>query len=85
MSINDVLHFLAIFDLSTYLVPPYNVRFGGLFWTPLPTLISDAINGRSLTSNKYSGAHCSWHVLFLAGNQGNHQNLVPCMLTYKVD
>ena len=25
----------------------YNVRFSGLSWTPLPTLISDVINGRS--------------------------------------
>ena len=32
---------------------------------------------------KYSGAHISWHKLFLAGNQVNHQNLVPSMLTYK--
>ena len=30
----------------------------------------------------YSGAHISWHKLFSAGNQGNHQNLVPSMLTY---
>ena len=39
---------LAIFDLPTYLVLPYNVQFLGLLWTPLPTLISDVINGRSL-------------------------------------
>ena len=32
---------------------------------------------------KYSGAHISWHEVFLAGNQSNHQNLVPSMLTYK--
>ena len=25
----------------------------------------------------------SWHELFLSGNQGNHQNLIPSMLTYK--
>ena len=31
----------------------------------------------------YSGAHISWHELVLAGNQGNHQNLVPSILTYK--
>ena len=31
----------------------------------------------------YSAAHISWHELFLAGNQGNHQNLVQSMLTYK--
>ena len=31
----------------------------------------------------YSGAHISWHELFLAGNQDNHQNLVPSLLTYK--
>ena len=30
-----------------------------------------------------SGAHISWHELFLSGNQGNHQNLIPSMLTYK--
>jgi hypothetical protein len=33
--------------------------------------------------SSYSGAHISWHKLFLAGNQSNHQNLVPSMLTYK--
>ena len=47
-SINDVPNFLAIFDLHTYLVLLYNVQFGWLSWTPLPTLISDVINGRSL-------------------------------------
>ena len=31
----------------------------------------------------YSGAHISWHELILAENQGNHQNLVPSMLTYE--
>ena len=31
----------------TYLVLLYNVQFWGLSWTPLPTLISDVINGRS--------------------------------------
>ena len=46
-SINDVPRFLAIFDLSTYLVLLYNVWLRGLSWTPLPTLISDVINGRS--------------------------------------
>ena len=46
--INDVSRFLAIFDLPTYLVLLYNVPFLGLFWTPLPTLIRDVINGRSL-------------------------------------
>jgi hypothetical protein len=47
MSINDVPRFLAIFDLPTYLVLLYNVQFWGLLWTPLPTPISDVINGRS--------------------------------------
>ena len=32
---------------------------------------------------EYSSAHISWHELVLAGNQDNHQNLVPFMLTYK--
>ena len=32
----------------------------------------------------YSGTHISWHKLLLAGNQDNHQNLVPSMLTYKL-
>ena len=44
-SINDVLRFLAIFDLPTYLVLLYNVRFWGLSWTHLPTLIRDVIIG----------------------------------------
>ena len=43
-SINDVPHFLVIFDLPIYLVLLYNVPFLGLFWTPLPTLIWDVIN-----------------------------------------
>ena len=30
-----------------YLVLLYNVQFLGLSWTPLPTIISDVINGRS--------------------------------------
>ena len=46
-SINDVPCFLVIFSLPTYLVLLYNVRFGGLSWTPLSTLISDVINGCS--------------------------------------
>ena len=48
-SINDVPHFSVIFDLPTYPVLLYNVPFLGLFWTPLPTLIRDVINGRSLS------------------------------------
>ena len=32
----------------------------------------------------YSGTHISWHKLLLAGNQDNHQSLVPSMLTYKL-
>ena len=32
---------------------------------------------------QYSGAHISWHELFLAGNQGNHQNFDLSLLTYK--
>ena len=46
--INDVSCFLAISDLPTYLVLLYNVPFLGLSWTPLPTLIRDVINERSL-------------------------------------
>ena len=33
----------------------------------------------------FGGGHISWHDLFLAGNQGNHKNLVPSMLTYKLE
>ena len=52
------------------------------FWRP-------GIAGRELHShlhtqlplikqeNCYSCAHISWHELVLAGNQGNHQKLVP--------
>ena len=47
MLIIDVPHFLAIFDLPTYLALLYNVPFWGLFWTPLPTLKRDVINGCS--------------------------------------
>ena len=31
----------------------YNFQFWGLSWTPLPTLMSDVINGRSKTINLY--------------------------------
>ena len=51
--INDVPHFLAISDLPTYLVLLYNVPFLELSWTPLPTLIWDVINERSLTEKRY--------------------------------
>jgi hypothetical protein len=34
--------------LPTYLVLLYNVRFGGLSWTPLPTLISDVIGRKNV-------------------------------------
>ena len=44
-SINDVPRFLAIFYLPTLVL--LNVPFWGLSWTPLPTLISDVINGLS--------------------------------------
>ena len=40
---------MAIFDLPTNSVLLYNVPFWGLSWTPLPTLIWDVINERSLT------------------------------------
>ena len=40
-------HFWPTYLPPTYLVLPYNVRFWGLCWTPLPNLISDVINGRS--------------------------------------
>ena len=46
--INDVPRFLAIYDLPTFLVLIYNVPFLGLSWTPLPTLIRNVINERSL-------------------------------------
>ena len=38
--------------LRTYPVILYNVLFWELSWTPLPTLISDVINGRSLREIK---------------------------------
>ena len=47
-SLMTSLVFLAIFDLPAYHVLLYNVPFWGLSWTPLPTLIWDVINGRSL-------------------------------------
>ena len=43
-SINDVPHFLVIFDLPTYPVLLYNVPFLGLFWTPKKTKKRDVIN-----------------------------------------
>ena len=47
-SINDVPLFLVIFDQPTYLDLISTVRFWRLCLTPLPTLISNVINGRSL-------------------------------------
>ena len=32
----------------------------------------------------YSGGHISWHELFLAGNQGNHQNFIPSLVSQKL-
>ena len=54
-SINDVQRFLAIFDLpnmsnNVYLI---TTDIQGLFWTPLPTLKSDVIYGRSQCLRKY--------------------------------
>ena len=68
-SINDVPRFLAIFDLPTYLVLLYNVPFLGLFWTPLPTLIWDVINERSLDP-------VSFHQLVLDGNARNSSSVL---------
>ena len=45
--VNDVPRFLDIFDLPNYLVLLYNSHFGGYLGPPLPTLISDVINGLS--------------------------------------
>ena len=69
-SINNVRRFLVIFDLPTYLVLPYNVQFGGLSWTPLPTIIFDIINGRSHLENRQSRSNSPYFYLFLhAANQ----------------
>ena len=62
-SINDVPHFLVIFDLPTYLVLLYNVPFLGLFCTPLPTLMRDVINGRSQIENKTVGCWLGFRAL----------------------
>ena len=32
----------------------------------------------------YSGGHISWHELFLAENQGNHENFVPSLVSPKL-
>ena len=45
-SINDFRFFRGFL---TYPFQPNNVRFFGSFWTPLRTLKSDVINGRSLS------------------------------------
>ena len=42
---------LVFWLFLTYLVLLYNIPFGGLSWTPLPTLIWDVINERSLKLN----------------------------------
>ena len=44
----SLIFWLFLTYLPTYPVLLYNVPFLGLFWTPLPTLIRDVINGRSL-------------------------------------
>jgi hypothetical protein len=38
---------------------------------------------RHIRGHSNSGGHISWHELFLAGNQGDHQNLVPSMLLHQ--
>ena len=43
----------SLLNRVTYLVLLENVQFMGLLWTPLPTLISDIINGRILTTFLY--------------------------------
>ena len=61
--VNDVPRFLTIFDLPTYLVLLYNVPFWGFLGPPLPTLIWDVINERSL-SNLFSRINfLPWAVL----------------------
>ena len=35
---------IALYSVPTYHVLLYNIPFGGLSWTPLPTLILDVIN-----------------------------------------
>jgi hypothetical protein len=37
-----------------------------------------------LTVIPYSGGHISWRDLFLAGNQINHHNFVPALVSHKV-
>ena len=39
----------------------------------------------ALSQNTYSGAHISWHKLFLVGNQDNYKNIVSIMLTYYIN
>ena len=53
--INDVQHFLAIFDLPTLSDDfyPTTSNIWGLFWTPLPTLKQDVIYGRFLMYINY--------------------------------
>ena len=46
--INDFPRFFGHF-WPNYLFLLYNAQFWGLYCTPLPTLISDVINGRSIS------------------------------------
>ena len=60
-------------NLPTYLVQLYNIKFWGLSWTPLPTLISDVINGHFLTK-KTCGQH-SFNCLNIYYNDLGHPNV----------
>ena len=64
---------LNLCNLPTYLVQLYNIKFWGLSWTPLPTLISDIINGHSLTK-KTCGQH-SFTSLNIYYNDLGHPNV----------
>ena len=60
MTSDDLRRFST--TLSTYLYQQfihYNVRFSGLIWTPLPTLKSDVINGRSLMKSILGSANAT--------------------------
>ena len=56
--LRNVHWWCPIFDLPTYHVLLYNVPYWRLSWTPLPTLISDVINGRFLVYSSVKGV--SW-------------------------
>ena len=73
--------FFGNFDLPTYTVLLYNVRFWGLSWTPIPTLILDVIinvthKEAKVFMKKKLNFWCSLNVTRFCQHSTNQQNFM---------